>query len=368
MPVRSVPSPASPTSPCAPFNTSEHPHPQARQHLEHPPLQDQQQENSQQPTMQLPLSPPQIISGSSPSLTSVGPPLPPPSLNAHHPSRAPLSPPVQTDLEPSPVYSPLSTPAQTPKPLPSPPLGSSKPICKSEPSTLLPTVPKEPESEPSEKMVDASTNTDFIAMKSALRLLLLQRDRAKRDIVLLEQMRERALEEPGKFVEYLTTTRQKKPTPSSPPLSPSSNPDKNIDSSDSESEKNDYGVAASHLKSRKSRRPQSFANVPKPQEVYRCPPIEWEKYRILSAPLDRMHEEQRRRPSPSRPQGASPAPSISTSGVPQQMQTGGIIGGVGVGMGGVEYNDTIGGDGAGIQGRMRLFDGVIVQRGGVVGR
>lgn len=119
---------------------------------------------------------------------------------------------------------------------------------------------------------------------------------------------------------------------------------------------NDYGAASgssdeestSTNTKKKKKNYARFAGtteLPKPQEIFRCPPIEWEKYRVIGTPLDKMVEEQQRRPQV----------------VPQQMQTGGVLGV------GVEFGDKISGDGGGIQGRMRLFDGV-AQRGSVVGR
>jgi hypothetical protein len=153
-------------------------------------------------------------------------------------------------------------------------------------------------------------SADSIALRSTLRLLMLQRDRAKRDIHTLEQMREDALREPLAFVEFIQSQK------------------------------------------RGGKKQNLFVGreLPKPQEIYRCPPIEWSQYKILGAPLDAMHEKQRRRASPSQPAAAA-------AGVPPSMQTGGIIGMP------PEYVE----DSGIMQGRMRLFDG-IGQRGGVVGR
>src|SRR5262249_18341694 len=45
-----------------------------------------------------------------------------------------------------------------------------------------------------------------------------------------------------------------------------------------------------------------FPSLPTPQNIFRCPPINWAKYHISGEPLDRMHEEQLRRPSPGEPE------------------------------------------------------------------
>lgn len=179
-------------------------------------------------------------------------------------------------------------------------------------------------------------SVDALALRSTLRLLILQRDRAKRDIHLLEEMRAAALAEPLEFLKY--TQSQKRGRGS------------NLSSLNSSTESN--GDTES--------KPDIIAGneLPKPQEVYRCPPIEWSQYKILSAPLDVLHDNQRRRlqSSPSRPSGVNGTLS-SPAGIPPSMQSGGIIG-----MPAAEFVD----DGI-IQGRMRLFDG-IAQRGRVVGR
>lgn len=44
-----------------------------------------------------------------------------------------------------------------------------------------------------------------------------------------------------------------------------------------------------------------FGRVPAPQNVVRMPPINWSKYQIVGEPLDKIHEEERRRPSSGEP-------------------------------------------------------------------
>ncbi|KAI5850194.1 hypothetical protein DFP73DRAFT_472867 [Morchella snyderi] len=157
-----------------------------------------------------------------------------------------------------------------------------------------------------------STNTDSIALRSTLRLLMLQRERARNDIQTLEELRLQALDKPVEFIEYIQEL-----------------------------------ATAGHPTKRNGKRAAFAAtkDLPKPQEIYRCPTIEWQKYHVLGAPLEKLVEEQQRRPMV----------------VPQQMQTGGILGV------GAEFGEKISGDGGVMKGRMRLFDGVS-QRGGVVGR
>ena len=44
-----------------------------------------------------------------------------------------------------------------------------------------------------------------------------------------------------------------------------------------------------------------FGDLPGPQNVVRCPPINWAKYHIAGDALDKLHEEQKRRPDPGHP-------------------------------------------------------------------
>jgi len=276
--------------------------------------------------------------------------------------------PPTLDLEPSPTYSPLSTPSQSPRPPPSPPLGPAS-DCDANEQTTTKLRDREREIRELKKRVEAlqrekreaelarekrersspapsnasatttppantatmnadtgSLSADNIALRSTLRLLMLQRDRAKRDIHTLEEMREDALREPLEFIEFIQSQKAGR---SSRPSS------KDTD-----------------------KKPTIFTGreLPKPQEIYRCPPIEWSQYRILGTPLDALHEKQRRRASPSRPSNA--AGQGAAAGVPPSMQTGGIIG-----MPPAEYGE----DAGLMQGRLRMFDG-IGQRGSVVGR
>lgn len=63
-------------------------------------------------------------------------------------------------------------------------------------------------------------------------------------------------------------------------------------------------------KETKSKDPNSspFGRIPAPQNVVRMPPINWSKYHVVGESLDRMHEEQLRRPSPGDLRRGEPAP------------------------------------------------------------
>ncbi|CCX29656.1 Similar to hypothetical protein [Tuber melanosporum Mel28]; acc. no. XP_002841943 [Pyronema omphalodes CBS 100304] len=266
---------------------------------------------------------------------------------------SPPGPHMDLTLEPSPSYSPISTPSASPKPPPSPPLYPTRDDAarkqkvrelksqllalereqaaseaveveveeeESEPASLATPPPQSqatPQATPQQVTPtvvtpppqSAPTTTadtaDNLALRSTLRLLMLQRERAKRDIQNLERMREEALREPVQFVEYIAARGRKQPagTPQKPNI---------FDGQE----------------------------LPRPQEVYRCPNIEWAQYRILGQPLNAMHETQLK---------------AGSSQVPQNMQTGGLVGLQG-------YEDS-----GVMRAGLRLFD-QIGERGAVLGR
>lgn len=57
--------------------------------------------------------------------------------------------------------------------------------------------------------------------------------------------------------------------------------------------------------------------IPTPQNVVRMPPVNWAKYQVVGEPLDRMHEDQRRRPLAGDPRRDSSAPQLQQ---PQQQR------------------------------------------------
>lgn len=114
----------------------------------------------------------------------------------------------------------------------------------------------------------------------------------------------------------MIATSQSKATP--PPWATSDSPDQDMDDEDDavlgasspngqdsamsefEDSPKDYPVSyGSMLHSREQktvRQPSSFPAVPLPQDVVRCPPIEWAKYNIVGESLDKLHRDQQARP------------------------------------------------------------------------
>ncbi|KAF2750676.1 hypothetical protein M011DRAFT_179999 [Sporormia fimetaria CBS 119925] len=148
--------------------------------------------------------------------------------------------------------------------------------------------------------ISESDNPDVIALRSAISLLQLQREKSKRDLKTLEEIKTAAVEDPEAFGRAIQAQARRKqshntvPDPLTPTLA---------DTLSSESDRPEAGTEKDNgAYTSVSEDPLSkFAAIPQPQNIVRCPPVNWAKYHIVGEPLDRMHEEQRRWPGSTEP-------------------------------------------------------------------
>lgn len=137
-----------------------------------------------------------------------------------------------------------------------------------------------------------SDNPDAIALRSTLSILQIQRQQALRDLKTLEHQKTVAAADPEAFSKAAVAgkirTRSSGVLGSEPGFSPAPTqaPGAHHDE--------DLGMGATNVNVPDEKK---FGDIPGPQSVVRCPPINWAKYHILGEPLDRLHEEQRRRPA-----------------------------------------------------------------------
>lgn len=127
-------------------------------------------------------------------------------------------------------------------------------------------------------------NSDAIALKAALSILQMQKQQSLRDIKQLNKIKAAANKEPEAFVEALKSGKLTK----APPQTLVDVDDEG----DSDEEKPENEVADSD----KPNHDYNFGQFPNPQNVIRCPPINWAKYHIVGESLDKLHDEQRQRP------------------------------------------------------------------------
>lgn len=187
-----------------------------------------------------------------------------------------------------------------------------------------------------------------MALRAAIALLQVQRERCRRDIRDLDRVRGEALRDPGGFVDVLRERgeKRKKQRRMRDVLGPTLRgfrPDDAGESKDEEREVKDTQSDGSEVRPPSSESSESdsesedsgkkaeerFPPLPEPQNIFRCPPINWTKYHISGEPLDRMHEEHRARPMLGEPEvngSGRPAPYVLAAPYSPFRDVGGIGG------------------------------------------
>ena len=143
-----------------------------------------------------------------------------------------------------------------------------------------------------------SDNSDAMALRSAISILQIQRQQSQRDMKMLEEQKKAALADPAGFANAVAwgevkTTRSGGlvvgPDPKAQWEEPANGLQNGITDTDEDAD------------NELTRRAAKFEDIPGPQNVVRCPPVNWAKYHIIGDPLDKLHEEQRSRPTPGQP-------------------------------------------------------------------
>ncbi|PSN60846.1 hypothetical protein BS50DRAFT_199222 [Corynespora cassiicola Philippines] len=231
------------------------------------------------------------------------------------PDRPPVSP-----ITPTASHAQLATvePAAEPRTRVAPPPPQPQPPQAAFTATFRPQPPSVPISE--------SENPDAIALRSAISLLQMQREKSKRDLKALEDLKAAAVSDPEGFVRSLQAQREQASksytdvlTPTLSHLSDSASSEAGGAAADRNEREEEGGQTAGNARKDSAQvqdgapvpEPNRFPPIPQPQNVIRCPPVNWAKYHIVGEPLDKMHEEQRQYPGsvePPRTHQGSKAP------------------------------------------------------------
>jgi hypothetical protein len=123
---------------------------------------------------------------------------------------------------------------------------------------------------PASRPIEFETNPDVIALRSAITVLQMQRNRATADIQALSQIKNEAIDHPDEFIRDLAQGRIGQGAPP--------------DAGDNE-----------------ATRAWVAQPIPKAQDVIRCPPINWSQYAVVGESLDKLHAEQVTRPTQGTP-------------------------------------------------------------------
>lgn len=134
-------------------------------------------------------------------------------------------------------------------------------------------VPEWMNEEPESLPVSLDDNPDAMALRAALSILQIQRQRALQDMQDLDRMKKAAMGDPEQFVKDLQEGKLNRPSAGG-----------EVDVLESVSEDDQAGQDS------------KFGKFPSAQDIPRCPPVEWAKYHIVGEPLDRMHDVQRQFP------------------------------------------------------------------------
>lgn len=137
--------------------------------------------------------------------------------------------------------------------------------------------------EPDPLPVTLEENPDATALKAALSILQLQKQQSQRDIKQLDKMKAAANKKPEAFVDALKAGKLSRVPPQAVI---------DLDEGGNDEGRPDKGLADSEKLT------HEFGQFPNPQNVIRCPPINWAKYHIVGESLDKLHEDQRQRPEP----------------------------------------------------------------------
>lgn len=212
------------------------------------------------------------------------------------PPRPPYSPvtPVFAHLETlasanATIVPPPLSPSPTSHDLPEPLLNYRPPLPPAAPPVFKPEPPPVPISE--------SENPDAIALRSAISILQMQKQQTLRDIRSLDRLKEAAAADPEGFAHDLVAGRLRTEDRGTViQFSEDDVMDTEEDQMQGDKKSNTDSTSTS-----------KFGRIPTPQNVVRMPPINWAKYQVMGDSLDRMHEEQLRRPTPGEPR-REPAP------------------------------------------------------------
>ena len=143
--------------------------------------------------------------------------------------------------------------------------------------------------EPEPLPVSLDENPDAIALRATISILQLQRQQSLKDIRALDKLKAAALHQPDKFVENLKAGKLAKPDPGGIiDVDDDDDPDDHI--------ADDTTNLAEVTEPASNSDVSQFGRFPNAQNVVRAPPINWDKYHVVGESLDKLHEQQRKRP------------------------------------------------------------------------
>ena len=155
-------------------------------------------------------------------------------------------------------------------------------------------LPKASESQPlpSPQPISLSDNPDAIALRATMSILQIQRQQTLRDMKTLEVQKGKALEHPEQFAQDVRDGKIKVRGTEGvmPRAEDSDGAEEGRESTESRNDGEGHAGESGH-------ETEPFGAIPSAQNVVRMPPVNWAKYHIVGESLDKLHDEQRARPT-----------------------------------------------------------------------
>lgn len=184
-----------------------------------------------------------------------------------------------------------------------------------------PTVASVPPPPVAREPIDFENNPDVIALQATVGILLQQKKRAEADLIKLKAAKIAAMERPLEFARDLMGGGV-----SQGPVKTEDDEDEDSDEDDDEdnavemkteedsaenknsTDTTTNGLQPSALKAKSSKKgkgkakaapvaPPPWANLPKPQDIARMPPINWTQYAVEGDALNKLHNQQLTHPT-----------------------------------------------------------------------
>ncbi|GKT83366.1 hypothetical protein Ct61P_01216 [Colletotrichum tofieldiae] len=201
------------------------------------------------------------------------------------------------------------TPPRSSPRLPDPaaPFAADRPVLTH--TSQPPTAPAIPPPRP--EPIDFESNPDVLALKSAISILQMQSKKAAADVQALNAAKNAAVENPSAFLADLGAGKVHTQGDKLFPESDSDSDD------ETEGKKADQRAGEGGAEQGKAKaQPQPWESLPKPQNVVRCPPINWSQYAVVGESLDKIHADQIARPSQGAPATLGPNGTYEFKGEP----------------------------------------------------
>lgn len=128
-------------------------------------------------------------------------------------------------------------------------------------------------------------------------ILQIQARNAENDIRNLARLKERALKDPEGFLKAVESGELQ--MGGDRLFNPSANDNDDEDEDEDEDEEMGEG---DELQAPAGSTSKSWGKLPNNQRVVRCPPINWQKYAVVGDSLDKLHADQKSRPTEGMPQ------------------------------------------------------------------